>query len=68
MNCLTIGMHYETSGVAFFWDMTQKMEIAYSSKMLVPISQATQNHIPQQSTLLNLIIVVLGSTLNKAGY
>jgi hypothetical protein len=48
--------------------MIQKMETAYSSKMLIPISQATQHHIPQESNLLNVIIIVLGSTLNKAGY
>jgi len=41
MNCLKIGMYYVTSEVASFWDMTQKMETAYSSKMLVPISRAT---------------------------
>lgn len=54
--------------VAFFWDMTQKMETAYSSKMLVPISQITQHHIAQESNLLNVIIIAFGSTMNKAGY
>jgi len=60
-------MYYVTSKVAFFWDMTQKMETAYSSKMLLPISRTT-HHIPQESNLLNVIILALGSTMNKAGY
>ena len=50
-NCLKIGMQYVTSEVAFFWDMSQKMESAYSSKILVPVSRATQRHIPQESNL-----------------
>jgi len=57
-----------TSKVAFFWDMTPKMETAYSSKMLVPISRTTQHHVPHESNLLKVIILALESTMNKAGY